>query len=198
MWPFARRKPKLKSLEPSVLGEIHPLPLLNLTFGAVQIVRELTIAASRWTHEPDAEIAEMLEGPNWRWHLIAAIACLTCSQGARRVPLLWGTMRRGTWVSPQIAATLSLLDVDFDEHARAFAESYVDREDSQNDVKGFAAVLALLDGRPTSERWLGAMVTRREVQAILGSDEDSGGDRSRKWLSRLPKVFDEAQVSLPG
>jgi hypothetical protein len=73
------------------------------------------------THSPDParEICALLNGLDWREHLVGGIASiLGQQQSAPVIAALWSAFDEGSWVSPQLAVVVSLVDPAFAEHAR--------------------------------------------------------------------------------
>jgi hypothetical protein len=67
-------------------------------------------------------VALLLSQPDWRLHLIAAVAHLLDERGKLGRDPLWRTIDAGSWVTPQLVATASLRDGQFDMNARARVE----------------------------------------------------------------------------
>lgn len=92
----------------------HYLSLLNLGEGADAAIAAIRRATSR--RGADDAVTVMLQDRNWRPHLVALVA-LHESRTASGIGDCWRAFDRGSWVAPQIAAVLSLIDPDFDSNA---------------------------------------------------------------------------------
>jgi hypothetical protein len=69
------------------------------------------------TDEPGRQVAILLDVRNWRPHLIGCLAAMLVQDRALIVEALWRAFDRASWVCPQLAATLSLLDDNFVQRA---------------------------------------------------------------------------------
>ena len=63
--------------------------------------------------EPRRWINALLAGPNWRPHLVAAVALLLSSGRRTEQAALWATIDAGSWVTPQLVVTTFFTDPDF-------------------------------------------------------------------------------------
>jgi hypothetical protein len=107
--------------------------------------------------EPESDIEVLLSVRNWRPHFIACIAAFYVADRERMVSLLWKALDKGSWASPQLAASLSILDSCFIENAVARLKTgalimeplptLVDRFkiDSIENPKGFLALWSLVN-----------------------------------------------------
>jgi len=77
------------------------------------------------SNEPESDIEVLLSVRNWRPHFIACIAVFYVEDRNRMVSLLWKALDKGSWASPQLAASLSILDSSFIENAVARLKSGV-------------------------------------------------------------------------
>jgi hypothetical protein len=78
---------------------------------------DTVLEAMAQSPDADAELAALFADPSWRPHLVAASALLAAGATPARLDLLWGTLARGSWISPQLAVTAWLLDDDFESRA---------------------------------------------------------------------------------
>lgn len=99
------------------------LCLLNLggedAVRAVQLVR----ACCRSVADPYPDINHWLDDPNWRVHLVAAVAAILQGPDPETVRRLWHRFDAGSWVTPQLAATLFLVDSDLERQSRTRLEA---------------------------------------------------------------------------
>jgi hypothetical protein len=68
---------------------------------------------------PEAEALALLRFGNWRMVLVGAAAMLAGAASAENVQRAWEALDRGSWVAPQLAAVLLLVDGAFEPEARA-------------------------------------------------------------------------------
>src|SRR5688572_24296551 len=105
--------PEFGIFEPVFESAHGYLALLGLNSGdateAVELVRNCCGKVSN----PSSDIYRLLAEPNWRPHLVAAVAAIVSGFDAETANLLWRRLDRGSWVTPQIAAALFLVDPDF-------------------------------------------------------------------------------------
>jgi O-acetyl-ADP-ribose deacetylase (regulator of RNase III) len=91
------------------------LALLHLNPGSAGVV-ERVMESARSSPDLEAEIRELLS-EGWRPALVACAALQGRSSPAL-LDLLWGALDRGSWVAPQMAITLWMLDDRFPERSR--------------------------------------------------------------------------------
>jgi hypothetical protein len=91
-------------------------------------VRLLRVAAKElWIVEtcvlvsqtPEAEVLALFRGRNWRTHLVGATAMLAGVASPAVLGQAWERLDDGSWIAPQLAATLLLTDGAFEPRARA-------------------------------------------------------------------------------
>ncbi len=91
------------------------LALLNLDTGSAGVVERL-MGSARSSPDLEAEIRVLLS-EGWRAALVAC-AALQGRSSPGLLDLLWEALDRGSWVAPQMAITLWMLDERFGERAR--------------------------------------------------------------------------------
>ncbi|MCW9016265.1 MAG: hypothetical protein OQJ89_04815, partial [Kangiellaceae bacterium] len=62
---------------------------------------------------PIEDICLLLSVKNWRPHLLACGAAVLIDRSPKIIDALWDRFDRTSWVCPQIAATLSIVDENF-------------------------------------------------------------------------------------
>ena len=62
-------------------------------------------------------IRNLMRDSHWHSHLLAALGMLESERPERYRDLLWERIDMGSWVSPQLAATASIIDPEFAERA---------------------------------------------------------------------------------
>ncbi|HEX8204127.1 MAG TPA: hypothetical protein VF590_26860 [Isosphaeraceae bacterium] len=184
------------------------LTLLHLASDDAQIVIG-RIEEALAVGDPRQWAAALLAGPNWRPHLVAAIAYLL----SRSTPLdpapLWGSIDAGSWVTPQLVVTALFSDPMFPLNAR----SRVDRRCPVNvlsqrnsierhittgpgdtrdrSAKMLASILGVCPCVPSLAACELAWRAEAELQAMLR--EDASRDRSEclttSWMSSVRAQF---------
>ncbi len=156
------------------------LPLLHLdpedeclvVFGRVQ----------RALAAPDSDdgIRALLADPNWRPHLVAAVALSLRGTADGATEQLWAAMDGGSWVTPQLAAVAKSLDPDFESNAKRRIADPTARSS-----KMLASLVALLVPEPA---WLDEALQREDVQGAMSSDVDNGAGLASRWALRLASL----------
>jgi hypothetical protein len=149
------------------------LVLLNLgsVTDSVEALRVIGACAAE-----EADIAALLADANWRPHLVACAAILQrAGDPAALVEALWRRLAGGSWVSPQIAATLSLVDPGFGARALRWCE----RDELPG--KQTAALVGLLAELPEFAAELTTVKQRPQVVRALAEDSDRAGEIAVGW-----------------
>lgn len=170
----------------------HPryLPLLNLTANARQRVESIYnvqkghdrdvinraivgLLSRQWRHR---------QRLSWEPHLVAAVALITNRSNAPYPPeildLVW-TRVRDSWVSPQLLASASIVDPDFDDKAQACIVDKVA-------PKTLSALLALIGKRELANR----LAQDPWVAEAVARDRDNGAEIAKSWKSQVLQIVD--------
>src|SRR5260221_61819 len=102
---WRNRPPRYKSFLGMCSSDVQP-DLTSLS----HLVRSTTAGPS--------DIELMLQGRNWRPHLLAAVAVLLSPDQASYAAMLWRTFDFGSWVAPQLAIALYFSDPAFGREAK--------------------------------------------------------------------------------
>jgi hypothetical protein len=97
---------------------VNYLALLNLHIdveNTVKTIKHIITTEQKEIVEMDTRL--LLQARNWRFHLVACGVMLAGLHSAELLDQLWVVLQRGSWVAPQIAATVFLLDAAFTERA---------------------------------------------------------------------------------
>src|SRR6266511_1897587 len=97
---------------------VNYLALLNLhtdVENTVKSIKHIITTEQQEIVERDTRL--LLQARNWRFHLVACGVMLAGLNSAELLDQLWIVLQRGSWVAPQIAATVFLLDAAFTERA---------------------------------------------------------------------------------
>jgi len=76
-------------------------------------------------HQLWADLMLLLESDNWRAHLVAVCSIFKIPKTKHQLYInkLWELVENGSWVNPQIVATLSIIDDKFKTNAKRIYES---------------------------------------------------------------------------
>jgi len=170
---------------------------------AIEKVRTCCYNAS----DPCPDICRLLKDWNWRPHLVAAIAVIVSGYQAATVKQLWCRLDSGSWVTPQIAVALFLVDPDFasQAHMRLVAGCPVVSEQPPTDplerhsatgpagtversAKCAAALLHLSQLLTPIPSWVQQVQASANIQVLLPQDIDRGGDIADGWLRRIKEI----------
>lgn len=176
------------------------------TSGAVANIRR---CVERSGPNLTSELKEMLAQPDWRPQVVAA-ATLLVGATDEQLDLLWGAIRRPSWVSPQLAASAAHLDAQFAERARLLIERrcvfdevpYLDFPPERHSYLGplsyqlhqaktLSVLVALcsLQGEP---HWLKSLTSAEDIRAMLSSDVDGGARIAVEWIARMTPLIENA------
>ena len=109
---------------------VNYLALINLhtdVESTVETIKSIVNTEQKNTLERDTFI--LLQARNWRFHLVACGVMLAGLSSSNLLDQLWNILRNGSWVVPQIAATVYLLDPQFNSRAlKAIAQKELDEQ----------------------------------------------------------------------
>lgn len=182
------------------------LTLLNLGDGASEAVRRAKACLER-SPRAASEITEAFEVEGWREHLVGAVALLASRAEARPIECLWRLVDRGSWVSPQLVATLSLTDPKFEQAAAAALDRLVAepheplppttspeeaayRHSVVGPSVGPAKSVAALVG-------LTGMAPAANAAEVVNRDSDGSGEIAVRWREGIVRVFADARIAIP-
>lgn len=180
------------------------LSLLHLHDDTVVKVIELIREATLEQHS-EAAIIALMQDVNWRPHLVGSIAAYFRRSDLSRIQM-WRAMDAGSWVTPQIAAILSIICDDFVEYSierlAAGCRLTNDQEysvpnalerhvaqgpagDHQRSAKMASSLLAMLRTVHASDVRVGLMENNVALQNLLAGDEDDSGALATSWRERF-------------
>jgi len=196
------------------------LSLLNLDSDTdsdtdvIQCVKEIgdIIAEDK---DLETSISLLFSDVNWRPHLVAAVAVLLTSPSERNMNDLWDAFDKGSWVSPQFAATASLRDYKFKNRlvdrvknrcalmpSELSLLSPLERHsaagpcgDYQRVCKNMASLISLAETISDLDPGVKDELESEDVQDMLKQDVDDSGDRALRWLSDIRKILDKYWIS---
>jgi hypothetical protein len=173
----------------------------------------LVVECCRKSENPYQEIGRLLDGLNWRPHLVAAVALSASSCDERAFVKLWAAFDSGSWVSPQLAVAAYLRDPNFCNRARARIESLCPVNASQlistsplerhvsagpagvvhRSAKAAASLVHLVSHR--ENEWLTSALSSAELAALLSEDRDYSAQIAQNWLDTLTAIL--ADLNIP-
>jgi hypothetical protein len=181
------------------------LTLLGLNGSqAVEAVGAVKHAMSL-SRDLETELTKFLDDSNWRPHLVAAVAVTFAIPSESLLARIWAAFDGGSWVSPQLAAALSVCDERFREKAldrlkRGCAvvnpptyESSLHKHSAAGPAgsyeragKAASALAALLKTNATPQEL--DVINSSNVQQIVAADIDTGGGIALNWLEKLKSL----------
>jgi hypothetical protein len=162
------------------------LPLLNLNEH-----REVQVAIDRIQRalqagDPRRWVTALLKDPNWRPHLVAAIAHLLDRKEKLSRVYLWKAIDSGSWVTPQLIVAAMFSD-------KAFIQRAIKRVESPGARNGklLASIFGVSKMVPELGEQLEKWKSNSEVREML--DQDAAWDESDSiaahWADVIRKHF---------
>ncbi len=143
---------------------------------------------------PIPDVLILLQVRNWRPHLIGCLAAFLLPKNPLIITELWSAFDRSSWVSPQIAATLSIVDENFINNAlvrlsvgalikepSSIAIQFHQSEHIEN-PKGFMSLWGLLQGVYNCPELESENLLKFRVR-LAPLDRDHSSDRALAWRS---------------
>jgi hypothetical protein len=182
------------------------LELLSLHRTSAQIVID-RIECAMSHDDPCPWVHALFDDPNWRPHLVGAIALIV--DDGRHLPVagLWRAVDAGSWVTPQLVVTAYLVDSSFSDQCRLrFANSApiaapaglspIERHSAtgpggirQRSAKLVASLAALGSRVPSMSTWLGQVGATPEIANLIADDVDDSGNIAKEWLTAVESQF---------
>jgi hypothetical protein len=142
-------------------------------------------------------IEVMLQGRNWRPHLVASVAALLSPDRTTYSTALWRTFDRGSWVAPQLAVALYFTDPAFSREAKdrivdlCTVTAAPDLPPIERNVRprNVASLLRVASYLPSEANWVVSELQRSEVRALVKADCDSSGDIADWWLKAVQTEY---------
>lgn len=199
-----------------VFNSLDYLAPLHLNSGSSGVVERL-MKSARSSPDLESEIRELLS-EGWRLALVACVALQGRSSPAL-LDMLWQALDRGSWVAPQMAITLWMLDERFPERARqrllpgykvapepqrsglSGPEIHVIHGPAGTDsltAKTRVSLMAVLAHDQPGRDWLLANVPKADaLQDLLVGDAWDGSDRLvASWSRRIAEILEVDGLSV--
>lgn len=135
-----------------------------------------------------------LSDVNWRATLVASVAALFLPRDARLVAALWHRFDAGSWIGPQLAVILSMVDSDFESASRIRLESCSGVSDAMIGgltPKSAHALLWVASSRLSVQTWRTTLSASPTFQSLLERDTDAGHMIAQKWQERLLAILSD-------
>jgi hypothetical protein len=174
------------------------LSFLGMRDAKVQSTLATVSEALRSTDDAHPYIGVMLQGRNWRPHLVASVAVLLSPDRVSYASALWRTFDYGSWVAPQLAVVLYLSDPEFGREARRrivrrcpVTESW-DLDSVLEGIvrsKNIASLLRVVSLLPSETNWVASQLEQKDVQTLIEADSDACGEIVQSWLEGVRSEF---------
>jgi hypothetical protein len=206
-------KPDFGIFEPVFQTGHGYLALLHLGGdGASQAVAAVR-ACCRVTSDPHLDICRLLTDSNWRPHLVAAVAAFISGYHSETVRLLWHCLDTGSWVTPQIGATLFVIDPDFSAQTRSRLEagcpldasdlismSPLERHSAagpggavHRSAKTARTLMRLVPMISPYQTWIDGLRDSTDLQSLLSQDIDESDSIAERWLDRMTTITEATE-----
>lgn len=157
----------------------------------------------------------LFDDPNWRPHIVGAIACLIKPE-TDALDSLWKAIDGGSWVTPQLAIAAYFMDSQFPARARTRIEARCPvsppddltpaerhsatgpANDCGRSAKTLACLLELCGRIPALATWAREVRSEPDVGEMLRDDEswDNSAEITCDWFERVTRLFEERGTPL--
>jgi hypothetical protein len=149
----------------------------------------------------------LFDDPNWRPHLVGAIALILDDGEHLDVGSLWRAIDGGSWVIPQLVVTALMVDRDFPTRLVERVESLcpvsvhpglspVERHSAtgpantiQRSAKLLASLLSVGAVLPSLSSWIPGVREQPTVTDLLKQDRDDAASIAAAWHRQLVEQF---------
>jgi len=181
------------------------LTLLHMGDGARKVVQCIKDVVGS-NEDLEAATSVLLRDENWRPHLVGAVAVYLGVQTAETLEQVWRTLDAGSWVVPQLAAVLSLVDRHFltaslerltkrcpiikypDYETSDPIEGHVARgpaNTSERSCKAVSSLLFLLSKDYPEDRDVVVLMNDPGIAEMIADDVDDGARIALEWRHQL-------------
>lgn len=189
------------------------LELLGLDQPGAQIVID-RIQRALASGPAQTWIDTLFTQPNWRAHLVGAVALVLDDRATLTSPSLWHAIDAGSWVLPQLVVCAYVIDPDFPSRCRErihagakvsppLGLSPVARHSAtgpSNTLQRSAKLLVSLAtvGRrlPSLADWIETECARPELASLISQDVDGAAVICDRWFGELLNQFERRGVHL--
>jgi hypothetical protein len=162
-------------------SRVNYLALINLhtdVEATVKTIKDIVLTEQMNVLEHDTLL--LLQARNWRFHLVACGILLAGVRSTKLLNQLWIILREGSWVVPQIAATVYILDPQFDSRAVEAIEQRKLNEQS------LVAIAELLKQAPNMRFTLKQEAL---IKSARVSDRADSGKIAVSWAEKIRPLF---------
>jgi hypothetical protein len=156
----------------------------------------------------------MLASPNWRPHLVAAVAVLCSENRERYSDNIWEAFDSGSWVAPQLAVALSYCDRDFVVNAKnrilngcpvmpPYGLSPVERHSATGPAgsaarsgKNMSSLIEMLTMLETEDDWLSSLRQEPKLKKVLSADIDDSAGLTQSWMTGIRQSLIPLEIKL--
>ena len=182
------------------------LELLHLANPGVQVVID-RIERAALLDEAPGFVDALFDDPNWRPHLVGAIALVAADGRLGEASALWRAVDAGSWVTPQLVVTALFVDPRFSERLVERMESScpisppaglspIEQHSAtgpantvQRSAKLLASLLSVGKAVPKLSVWLGDVRAQPAVVEMLQHDVDDASNIADAWRKQLVAQF---------
>ena len=163
-------------------------------------------------HESSAcheDIGRLFNQPNWRPHLVGAVAISAIPFDLKSCSKLWEAFDGGSWVAPQLAVAAFIRDPTFVDQAGARIRSRCPMNESRNlgvtrielhdaagparvthrSAKAAASLVHLAGLLPFRPDWLDTELSKPDLIDLLAADIDHADKITQQWFARLKDIL---------
>jgi hypothetical protein len=189
------------------------LALLNLDGPDTDVVID-RIQSSMRSEDLVRWVDALFDDPNWRAHLVGAIAVLLDGGARLTAAPLWGAIDAGSWVTPQLVVTAYFADPNFPEHLIARLDhrceiavpsglSPFTRHSAtgpggavHRSAKLLSSLLCIGKRLPALASFLERASAEPDIAELLGKDIDNSSTITDRWYTQLTAHFASRQREL--
>jgi hypothetical protein len=182
------------------------LALLNLRGPDADVVIDRTQLALA-AEGPGRWVGALFDDPNWRAHLVGAIAILLDGGTRLDTVALWRALDSGSWVAPQLVVTAYFADPAFQERLMErirhrcpvtvpSALSPIERHSTtgpgstvQRSAKLLASLLSMGKRLPALSSFLQQASAEPDLAALLEKDIDNAAAITDSWCTQVSAHF---------
>lgn len=132
-------------------------------------------------------IHKLLNNEDWRPHLVATLASFKLSPDNQQklIPSFWNRLEKGSWVSPQILAVLSIIDEDFESKGKEVLNTGFQVNFSQMNMAEHHSARGPEGSKVASEK----VIT--SIKLLLKNQDDEFG-----WKGQLIQLIDSKRFKI--
>jgi hypothetical protein len=161
-------------------SRVNYLALINLHTDVEATVKTIKDILTEQMNVLEHDTLLLLQARNWRFHLVACGVLLAGVRSTELLNQLWNILREGSWVVPQIAATVYILDPQFDSRA---VEAIEQRKLNEQSLVAIAELL-MQESNTSFPLKQEALIKSARV-----SDRADSGKIAVSWAEKIRPLF---------